>query len=102
MGPLYIFPSPHVSRRSVCVRALIHHLLGSLWVLCRRIATYPYEVLTFSAALVWSGCQPGRARVWGQGLTSDIIIAAGALTHSQRKSSTDAQGESYILESRVS
>ena len=49
-----------------------------------------------------SGCQPGQARVWGQGLTSDVIIAAGALTHSQRKSSTDAQGESYILESRVS
>ncbi|KIM52642.1 hypothetical protein SCLCIDRAFT_1223593 [Scleroderma citrinum Foug A] len=26
-------PQPHVSCRSVCVRALIDHLLGSLWAL---------------------------------------------------------------------
>jgi len=85
----FIFYSSHVSRHIVCVRALIDHLLGSLWAPCRPIATYlpvrhewGESLLRFSVVLIWP-CQVVQVRVctvWAQGLTLGVIIATGAPT----------------------
>ena len=41
------------------------------------------SLLTYSAIFIWP-YQVVQARVWAQGLTLDVIIATGVLTHSQR------------------
>ncbi|KAH9951719.1 hypothetical protein B0H21DRAFT_717202, partial [Amylocystis lapponica] len=77
--------------RDVAVRHE-YGLIGSCWALSMvgafgLIMRSPYQ--TFPQKIV-------QARMWAQGLTIGIIIAAGALTHSRRAKEIDENGIRYI------